>query len=215
MRTMILLILCTSCAIAQSVYEIPFPEGRGGLGGNVIELSILNSSTIAVEEVKVEVRSSPEGIRFDEKSVRLKNIKSKEEQTATFTFAVEKTVKVNKEQLLSFAITTKEGQSWAKEIRIKVAPPTVYKLYQNYPNPFNPSTVIGYELPAASNVSLRVYDILGREVENLLSEMQDEGYHQVTFDASRLSSGTYIYQLTVTDEQNKKQVFRKKMLLIR
>lgn len=73
--------------------------------------------------------------------------------------------------------------------------PTTYSLSQNYPNPFNPSTTIKFGLPAASRVTLRVYDMLGREVATLLNEERDAGLHSITFDASRLSTGVYIYAL--------------------
>jgi hypothetical protein len=71
-----------------------------------------------------------------------------------------------------------------------------YVLLQNYPNPFNPSTNIGFQLPEASEVTLKVYDMLGREVAALLTNAQmSTGAHTVTFDASNLPSGIYLYQL--------------------
>ncbi len=73
--------------------------------------------------------------------------------------------------------------------------PTHFVLEQNYPNPFNPVTIISYQLPQDSRVTLKVYDILGREVATLANERQDAGTHAVTFDGSRLSSGVYFYRL--------------------
>ncbi len=74
--------------------------------------------------------------------------------------------------------------------------PSETKLSQNYPNPFNPSTTIKYELPEVSNVRLDVYDMLGRRVATLVNnDAHAAGYHTVIFDASRLSSGVYIYRL--------------------
>jgi hypothetical protein len=69
-------------------------------------------------------------------------------------------------------------------------------LLKNYPNPFNPSTTIAYELSNASQVSLIVFDVLGRKVATLVNnQAQMSGRHSQRFDASRLASGVYIYQL--------------------
>jgi Secretion system C-terminal sorting domain len=73
--------------------------------------------------------------------------------------------------------------------------PSKFKLYQNYPNPFNPSTVISYELPVSSRVTLKIYDVLGREIATLFDGDQNAGIHHVTFSAAALSSGVYFYRL--------------------
>ena len=73
--------------------------------------------------------------------------------------------------------------------------PTVYALTQNYPNPFNPSTKISYQLPSNSLVTLKVYDIIGREVTTLVNAQQNAGEYEVIFDASRLASGVYFYRI--------------------
>ena len=74
--------------------------------------------------------------------------------------------------------------------------PLSFSLFQNYPNPFNPTTVVGYQLPAASEVSLTVYDIQGQQVAVLVNERQPPGDHKVEFNASGLASGVYLYRLT-------------------
>jgi len=73
--------------------------------------------------------------------------------------------------------------------------PKVFALMQNYPNPFNPSTIISYQLPTSSFVSLKVLDVLGREIATLVNDRQNPGNHSVRFSASNLSSGVYYYRL--------------------
>lgn len=73
--------------------------------------------------------------------------------------------------------------------------PSSYELSQNYPNPFNPSTTIRYSIPVAGSVKLRVFNVLGQVVETLVDQQQNSGSYVVVFNASRLSSGVYFYQL--------------------
>jgi len=77
--------------------------------------------------------------------------------------------------------------------------PTEFALIGNYPNPFNPTTRISYQLPKNGFVTLKVYDILGREVASLVKENQKAGNYSIPFDASKLSSGIYIYTIRAND----------------
>lgn|GEM_PF-911651 len=84
---------------------------------------------------------------------------------------------------------------YSNEIEVNVSVPEKFELSQNYPNPFNPSTKIKYQIAASSPVSIKIYDVLGNEVVTLVNEIQPSGNHEVTFDASSLSSGIYFYKL--------------------
>lgn len=86
--------------------------------------------------------------------------------------------------------------STATAVHEPPAQPKQWLLSQNYPNPFNPSTAINYQLPSNGYVTLRVYDMLGREVATLVDGRQSAGMHTVKFDAAGLSSGVYLYRLT-------------------
>jgi hypothetical protein len=93
-----------------------------------------------------------------------------------------------------------------------------FALEQNYPNPFNPLTTIKYSIPKISIVTLKVYDILGREVATLINEERNAGKYKIEFDATGLSTGVYFYQLKVADpESSSGQGFiqTKKMVLIK
>jgi len=88
--------------------------------------------------------------------------------------------------------------------------PQDFVLYQNYPNPFNPSTIIGYQLPVTSNVTLKVYDILGREIATLVNEQKPAGKYELKFDGSELASGVYFFTLkTGNYAETKKMILMK------
>jgi hypothetical protein len=88
--------------------------------------------------------------------------------------------------------------------------PASYKLEQNYPNPFNPSTSIKFDLPKSGFVTLKVYNSIGKEVATLVSESMSAGNHQVSFDASSLTSGLYFYKISTDNFTDSK-----KMLLVK
>jgi hypothetical protein len=85
-----------------------------------------------------------------------------------------------------------------------------YFLLQNYPNPFNPKTKIKYSIPHTSNVVIKVFDVLGNEIETLVNEEKQNGTYEITWYAESLPSGVYFYQLRAGDF-----VETKKMVLLR
>jgi hypothetical protein len=95
-------------------------------------------------------------------------------------------------------------------ISIEIKAPTIYMLNQNYPNPFNPTTVISYSIPYSSNVSLKVYDVLGKLAATLVNESQEAGNYCVNFNASELSNGIYYYKI-----ESGSFIAVKKMLLLK
>jgi hypothetical protein len=88
--------------------------------------------------------------------------------------------------------------------------PTSFSLLQNYPNPFNPTTVISYQLPVNSHVTLKVYDLIGREMVTLVNEKKEAGQYWVLWDASAKSSGIYFYTLHAGEYRD-----TKRMLLVK
>lgn len=91
--------------------------------------------------------------------------------------------------------------------------PMQYALLQNYPNPFNPSTNIKFDVAQTGFANLVVYDVLGREITTLVSELVRSGQYQVSYNASDLPSGVYFYRLTVTNENTTWSATRKLMLI--
>ncbi len=93
--------------------------------------------------------------------------------------------------------------------------PTTYSLFQNYPNPFNPSTVISYALPKSTLVSVKIYDMLGREVKSLINQVQNAGINNITWNGknnygAKVASGTYIYMIKAGEfYQAKKMILLK------
>jgi len=98
-------------------------------------------------------------------------------------------------------------------VRDPESTPTLFALEQNYPNPFNPKTTIKFQIPnlrPQTAVSLKVYDLLGREIATLVNEVKEPGAYTVQFDASGIASGVYFYQLRAGGH-----VETKMMLLLR
>ncbi|MCF8413420.1 MAG: T9SS type A sorting domain-containing protein, partial [Melioribacteraceae bacterium] len=88
--------------------------------------------------------------------------------------------------------------------------PTQFKLEQNYPNPFNPSTTINYSITEQTQVTVKIYNVLGQQVRELVNEVQTPGVYNVRFDASDLTSGLYVYQISAG-----KFTDTKKMMLLK
>lgn len=93
--------------------------------------------------------------------------------------------------------------------------PSEFNLFQNYPNPFNPTTTIRYQVPESASISIKVYDLLGREVSAIINEEKSPGSYEIGFNGSELSSGTYFYVITANTENGKIFKQGRKMLLLK
>lgn len=105
---------------------------------------------------------------------------------------------------------------YSDEIELEIIP-IKYELLQNYPNPFNPSTIITWQLPMDSHITLKVYDVLGNEIATLVNEEKNAGVYEVEFSASSISSGVYFYRIEATPNRGQTGDFiqMKKMILLR
>ena len=107
-------------------------------------------------------------------------------------------------------IDTDGKYEYISVVSVNINSPNQYSLNQNYPNPFNPSTVITYSIAISSNVTLKVYDVLGRLVTTLVNENQEAGSYTLNFNAGDLSNGIYFYKI-----QSGNFVAVNKMLLLK
>lgn len=103
---------------------------------------------------------------------------------------------------------------------VEVTGPKKFALRQNYPNPFNPTTRIRYELPVSSDVSLKIYNILGQEVTTLINRTQKAGYHELQWNGQnksglRVSSGVYVYRIVARGENGRQFVQTRKMMVVK
>jgi len=108
------------------------------------------------------------------------------------------------------------GSEYSNEVSLnltgvkKEVLPKEYSLSQNYPNPFNPVTRIKYSVPKTGYLTIKVYDLMGREVATIFEGVQQAGNYSVTFDAGGLAGGIYLYQMKVGNfVENKKLVLLK------
>jgi hypothetical protein len=199
-----------NCAMAQQPYPIPFASTD-----NSVELTVANTSTLPLVGVTIEATGLPGWLRLQEIKQSIALLKANQELPVLFTFSVDKSAPVKQEGTIIFSISSSTGEKWTKEIKIQVAAPEKFELFQNYPNPFNPFTIISYVLPSPCHIKLTVYNLLGQEVATLVDEHKPAGYYRETIDAHRFPSGMYVYQLVLNDEQGKKQIAHKAMLLLK
>ena len=183
---------------------------------NSVNAENTQSDVYTVSPVKHKL-NSPAQISFD-----LKNIESEDisigywngelwEELLTYQSVDKATVYANTEFLGHFALIKKGSGSYLSTINDQVIP-TEYSLSQNYPNPFNPETRISYDISEAGDVSLLVYDILGRKIVSLVSEFKTPGRYNVLWTGNDalgnpVGSGVYLYQLrTESFTKTKKMV---------
>lgn len=101
-----------------------------------------------------------------------------------------------------FGFRCVQGSQVGQAVKGEAIMPQKFRLGQNYPNPFNPSTTIEYSIPLQSQVTVRIFDILGREVAVLVNEKKDAGRYSVQWNASAMPSGIYFYRFE-TDGMSK------------
>ena len=203
-------VLATALSFSQQAYTLV-----PGTKENQIELTVANeSSSSSVDSVTVHLETTRPWLTFSSTVQGIPVIGANREASVTFTFAINRLAPVNKKDTLEFNVGDKTGSSWTKSIIVQYAGPTTFALDQNFPNPFNPVTTIQYQLPTNSRVTLKVYDLLGREVTTLLNEDRPAGYHDVKWDAANVASGAYFYRIEARPLNNSQSFQQVKKLMV-
>lgn len=212
----------------NSEFEFGLVYGVTDSTASVDKLNEVESIGFEIELIDAntkEVIGNYDSFEFQKNSVlkeRGKEFKIKTDGIGNKTVSLRIKINTNVEGILTLAevlndnnVLPKSGIesqeiSYAESLEIKD-----YELVQNYPNPFNPSTRIRYQIPNDGFVTLKVYDVLGKEIVTLVENVKSKGKYDVVFDASKLSSGVYLYTLDVQAAKGKNFRTSKKMLLVK
>jgi hypothetical protein len=185
---------------------------------NRIVLSVANASkAFAVDSLSVGLIRCPKTVKVSPLVQNLKGLPPAKEGECLFSFSVERAAKPNAQDTLEFLLSDGWSILGKKTIVLKYEGPAEYLLEQNYPNPFNPRTTIHYQLPTDSRVTLKVYDILGREVKSLFDGLQEAGYQEAMFDGITVASGVYFLRIVAesTVAAKTRYVNVKKMMFLK
>jgi hypothetical protein len=172
------------------VYQVE-PHSKG----NTITLDVTNRLSSELRELSVVVLRPPRWLTIKSARVGAQTLPVDSTAHISVNFDIVQDVQRGEAGEIVIGLFAGRTLVMQKTISLTIAVPAKHELAQNYPNPFNPSTTIRYELPTDGFVTLKVFDLLGREVATLVNEEQKADYHKVTFDASRLASGVYFYRL--------------------
>ena len=175
----------------KSVYQL-----TPGTKNNQLILELFNQSeTLAANNIKVILENVPSSLAFNSDIQELTSLQPSELKEIKMSFDVLRNINSLAEDTLMIIITGSDNILYGKSFIFNYTTPKEFKLEQNFPNPFNPLTKIRYEVPIKSKISLKVFDILGRELIKLVDQIQDAGYYEIDFNASELSSGIYFSRL--------------------
>ncbi len=178
--------------ITHDAYEIPF-----GATDNTLELTVTNT-TDEVAIVTATLSEIPEWIQVEDAEIELDSIAAGEDAVAVFKFDVTKGAPVDEVAALEFVIEGEEGSVLAEEtVWVESSAPRAFRLIGAYPNPLGGTrrATVAYDLPSESDVTLVVYDVLGRRVATVVDEVQEPGRQKAVWNAGRVASGLYVWRL--------------------
>ena len=165
----------------------------GTLNGNTVTLSWQTATETNNSGFEIERSSSSPGAIWDKIGFVEGNGTSTE--TKNYSFA-DKNLLSGKYSYRLKQIDFDGSFEYSEIVNVDVSSPAKYSLEQNYPNPFNPATVIEYSIPEMNHVTIKIFNVLGKEVATLVNEEKSAGTYKVDFNASNLSSGVYYYTIS-------------------
>lgn len=190
---------------------------EAGQGSQVV-VYVKNRTKQPLKDLSVMPDQMPEGWESQPSSREINQLPAGHQQTVTFSLKAPDTQPRN----VGFELQNDEGLTvgWVARIGLPESAtadekPATFEVHGNYPNPFNPTTTISYSLPQAMDVRLTVFNILGQRVATLVDNQQEAGVQNITWDASRVASGTYLYRIVAEGTGGQRFVSEKKMVLIK
>ncbi len=198
--------------IQKGIFDVRFASSEKSSNGKLIELYSSVPATNLQYRMNIESATYPLTVYFDRGKGQLASVKV----WSVINGNISNPVELQKNG--SVTITDASVSELVIEIGQEVVVPKEFALEQNYPNPFNPTTTIRYALPGTYYVSLKIYNMLGEEVADLVNEQKDAGAYEFNWNANNMATGVYTYRLVAFDASNhSKQAFVqvKKMLLIK
>ncbi len=215
MRTVFLTVLLTAVPALAQVQETTLHHVPFAAEGNTLALTVANTAKEhGAASLTVSLAEAPKWLAVTPAEVVLKEVAPGAEARAAFSFDVLRSAPVDTPADLRFTIAAPDGQTWTHTVPLEVAAPAVFRLDGVYPNPFRGRTTFAYELPRESDVTLTVYDVLGRRVAEVVNESQMAGRQEVDWLAPRLASGVYLWRLAIEDRAGRVEQ-QGKVLLVR
>ena len=206
-KILVFFIITLPLFLSAEVYNVPL-----GSQGNSVTLNLSNDSNKYLENLKIIPHVKEEYFQIT-KLQNTSSLEINEKKQVEFLFDVSTRVPIDSVFNFYFEISSDNGFHSRKTIGIKITPPEKFELQDNYPNPFNPETNIKYVLPEKSRVSLTIYNLQGRLINNLVNTEQTAGVYKITWNAENLPSGIYFYRIKVKNSQGTKNITKKMMLV--
>lgn len=193
----------------------PVPEVPFASDDNAVRLILSNQIADSISSVRVTPTETPSWIRLQTQERTLAGLAKDAERPVRFGFSVAEDATVGEPATLRFAITAAGDTLGRKTVRFQVTAPTEFTLEGNAPNPFRRQTRIRYMLPQSAEVTVQVYDLLGRRVARLEQGQQEAGLRRVQWAPRSMASGTYFYRLVVEPRQGERSVEQGRMTILR